>query len=93
MKVLFTHVNMFKILTVCVCIYICILNINSKRSYMQTRLILDAINRLTALIYIKSLFAKSDNSVFNHFLKNHVFIVMHSNESQSNCSWVVLIRL
>ncbi len=49
------HVNIFKIFAVCVCIYICIINIHSTHSYIMQRktCILDAINRYTALIVIK----------------------------------------
>ncbi len=47
-------VNIFKIYTACVCIYIYIINIHKTHTYiMQTKtFILDAINRLTALILI-----------------------------------------
>ncbi len=43
------HVNIFKIFTVCVCIYIYIINIHSTHSYIMwtTTFILDAINHLT----------------------------------------------
>ncbi len=41
---------------------------------------------------MKSSFAKTDNSIFNSFQKSCFFIV-HSNYFQSNCSWVILIRL
>ncbi len=45
----------------------------------------------TLYIYMKSSFAKTDNSVFNNSQKSCFFIV-NSNESQSNCSWVILTR-
>ncbi len=47
------HVNIFKIYTVCVCIYKYIINIHSTHThYVNKTFILDAINHLTTLIYI-----------------------------------------
>ncbi len=51
---MYKHVNIFKVYTVCVCIYINIINIHSAHTYiMKTKLILDAINRLIALFLCK----------------------------------------
>ncbi len=49
---IYTHVNIFKIYTVCVCIYMYIINEHSTHTYIMyvKTFILDAINSLTALL-------------------------------------------
>ncbi len=49
---MYIHVNIFNIYTVCVCIYMYIINEHSTHTYIMyvKTFILDAINRLTALL-------------------------------------------